>query len=102
MPVPRPATVDDVTTVRVVDAPAASVAEVPPLEANETDETCATFESVSVAVCVALPTFLIVKTEVNVRADGTVPKSSDRLSTLPLDTAVDVPGWTALPAETEK
>ena len=38
------------------------------------------------AVCVALLTFVTRKTEVNVRADATVPKSSASESTLPLAT----------------
>ena len=101
-PLPRPATVEDVVTVTVVDAPAASVAEPEPLEAKTTELTCATFESVSVAVCVEPLTFVTRNTVVNVRAEGTVPKSRERLSTLPLATAVDVPGCTALPGTTEK
>src|SRR4051812_43949909 len=91
VPLPRPATVDDVVTVKVVEAPAPSVAEPPPLEAKTADETCGTLVSVRFAVRVAPLTFVIRKTEVNVRADGTVPKSRERLSTLPPATAVDVP-----------
>jgi len=53
-------------------------------------------------VCVAPLTFVIPKTDVNVRADGTVPKSSAMVSTLPLATAVEVPGRTAVPGTTEK
>ena len=102
MPVPRPATVEEVVTVRVVEAPAASVTELLPLEAKTAEETWATFESDSVAVRVALLTFVIRKTEVMVRAEGTVPKSSERLSTFPLATDVDVPGCTAPAGATEK
>src|SRR6185312_4211965 len=99
---PRPATVVEVVTLSVVDAPAANVAVVPPLEANTAEETCGTDESESVAVFVAPLTFVIRKTLGKVRADGTVPRSIERPSTLPLATAVPVPGWTSVPAETEK
>src|SRR4051794_5167018 len=87
LPVPRPATVEDVVTFTVVDAPAARVAELPP-PAKATEEICATLDSARVAVRAAPLTFVTRKTEVNVRADGTVPKSSERESTLPLATVV--------------
>ena len=102
MPVPRPATVGDVVTVTVVDAPAPSMAEPEPLEANTADVTWGTPETVSVAVWAAPLTFVTRNTLVNARADGTVPKSSDMTSTLPLATEVEVPGWIAVPGETEK
>ena len=51
---------------------------------------------------VAPLTFVIRKTLGKVRADGTVPRSIESPSTSPLATAVDVPGWTSVPAETEK
>jgi hypothetical protein len=41
---------------------------------------------VRVAVCEALLTFVIRNTDVNVRAEATVPKSTERLSTPPLAT----------------
>jgi hypothetical protein len=78
------------------------VAEVPPLEAKTADATCGTDERLSVAVRVALLTFVIRKTFEKVRADGTVPRSIDSPSTFPEATAVDVPGWTSVPGETEK
>jgi hypothetical protein len=81
----------DVTTVKLVEAPAPSVAEVPPLEAKTADVTCGT-ERLSVAVRDAPLTLVIRKTLENVRADGTVPRSIERPSTLPAATAVDVPG----------
>src|SRR5215208_2966580 len=102
LPVPRPATVEEVVTVTVVVAPEASVAEPEPLEAKTADVICGTPENESVAVCAAPLTFVTRKTLVNVRAEGTVPKSTESASTLPLATGVDVPGWTAVPDETEK
>jgi hypothetical protein len=79
--VPRPATVDDVVTSTVVEAPGARVTEL-----GEREEICGTFESVRTAECDAPLTFVIRKTELNVRAEATVPKSSERLSTPPLAT----------------
>ena len=102
MPTPRPATVAEVVTDSVVEAPAASVTEPLPLEAKTADETCETEESVSVAVRVAPLTFVIRKTFEKVRADGTVPRSIDRLSTSPPATAFEVPGCTSEPGVTEK
>src|SRR3954451_3377838 len=87
VPVPRPATDEDVVTFTVVDAPAASVTDVPP-PAKATEEICATLDSARVAVRAAPLTFVTRKIEVNVRADATVPKSSERESTLPLATVV--------------
>jgi hypothetical protein len=92
----------DVVTDSVVDAPGASVAVVEPDEANAIDVISGTEDIVSVAVADALPTFFTVKRFVNVRADGTVPKTSESESTLPDATGVDVPAWTALPGVTEK
>jgi hypothetical protein len=92
----------EVVTVSVVEAPAARVAEVPPLDAKTAEDTCGTDESARIAVRLALLTFVILKTLENVRAEGTVPRSIERLSTLPLATAFDVPGWTSVPGETEK
>ncbi len=54
------------------------------------------------AVCVEPLTFVIVKTFVNVRAEGTVPNESDNESTLPEAIGVLVPAWTADPGVTEK
>jgi hypothetical protein len=92
----------EVVTVSVVDAPAASVAEVPPLDAKTAELTCGTEERERVAVLLALLTFVILKTLEKVRAEGTVPRSIERPSTLPLATAVELPGWTSVPGETEK
>ena len=89
-------------TVSVVDAPATSVTEVLPLEAKTAEATCGTDERFSVAVWVAPLTFVIRKTLEKVRADGTVPRSMDSPSTFPEATAVDVPGCTSVPGETEK
>ena len=86
MPEPRPATVDDVVTLTVVEAPAARVTDVPP-PAKATAEIWGTFESVRTAVCDAPLTFVTRKTEANVRAEATVPKSSASVSTPPLATA---------------
>jgi hypothetical protein len=91
VPVPRPATVDEVVTESVVDAPGASVAVVEPEEANCAETICAIDESAMVAVADELPTFVIRKTLVKVRADGTTPKSRLSESTLPLAIGVDVP-----------
>src|SRR4051794_14289355 len=84
VPVPRPATVGELATLTVVEAPAARVTEVPPLAAKKMDETCGTLDSERMAVRAAPLTFVTRKTEVNVRADGTVPKSRASESTLPL------------------
>src|SRR5215210_1832039 len=97
LPVPRPATVADVVTLNVVDAPAVRVAEAPPLEANTAEAIWGTPETVKLAVRVAPLTLVIWKTFVKVRADGTVPKSSERALTFPEATDVEVPGCTALP-----
>jgi hypothetical protein len=102
LPVPRPATVVEVVTVIVVDPPEASVAEPAPLDAKTAEEIWGTPENASVAVRDAPLTFVTRKTLVKVRADGTVPKSRESASTFPLATGVDVPGWTAVPADTEK
>jgi len=91
-----------VATLSVVDAPAASVTDPEPLEAKIAELTWGTEERVSVAVCVEPLTFVIRKTFANVRADGTVPKSSVSAFTFPLATAVDVPGRTSVPGDTEK
>jgi hypothetical protein len=87
VPEPRPATVDDVVTSTVVEAPAASVTDVPP-PANASEEICGTFERVRTAVRDAPLTFVTRKTDENVRAEATVPKSSARLSTPPLASVV--------------
>jgi hypothetical protein len=92
----------EVVTVSVVEAPAASVALPLPLEAKTAAATCGTDESVSVAVLLALLTFVIRKTLEKVRAEGTVPRSIERPSTFPAATAVAVPGCTSVPGETEK
>src|SRR3954466_11631765 len=84
VPIPRPATVGELVTLTVVEAPAASVTEVPPLAARKMDETCGTLDSERIAVRAAPLTFVTRKTEVNVRADATVPKSSASESTFPL------------------
>jgi len=81
----------EVVTESVVDAPAASVAVVEPDDANATETICGTEDSVSVAVAVELLTFLIVKTLVKVRADGTVPNASESESTFPDAIGVLVP-----------
>ena len=73
-----------------------------PEEAKTAEEIWGAPVSARVAVCDDPDTFVIRKTEVNVRADGTVPKASASESTSPLATAVDVPACTALPATTEK
>jgi hypothetical protein len=91
VPLPWPATVLDVVTESVVDAPAASVAVVEPEEAKATEAISGAEERLIVAVCVEALTFLIVKTFVNVRADGTVPNASESESTLPEAIAVLVP-----------
>jgi hypothetical protein len=101
-PLPWPATVGDVVTLSVVDAPAASVTEVDPDDANTAEEICETPARASVAVCVDPDTFVILKTDVNVRADGTVPNESESESTLPLAIAAEVPACTADPGATEK
>src|SRR5262245_1727579 len=85
VPKPRPATVGDVVTLTVAEAPAARVSDVPPPE-KERFEIWGTFERVSTAVRDAPLTFVTRKTGLNVRADATVPKSSARLSTPPLAT----------------
>jgi hypothetical protein len=82
-PDPKPQTLLEVVTVTVVDAPAASVTDVDPDDVNTTDWICGTPDSVSTAVRVELLTFVTRKTLVSVRADATVPKSSDRVSTFP-------------------
>ena len=89
-------------TLSVVEAPAANETVVPPLEAKTADATCGTDERLSVAVRVALLTFVIRKTLGNVRAEGTVPRTIESPSTFPEATAVDVPGCTSVPGETEK
>src|SRR3954465_5706998 len=81
VPVPRPATVGDVATLTVEEAPAASVTEVPPLAAKKIVGAWGTLESVRVAGREAGLTFVTRNTDVNVRADATVPKSSVREST---------------------
>ena len=73
-PLPRPATVEDVVTDTVVEAPAASVAVVVPEDANTKEVICAGSEGVRTAVALELPTLVTRKTLVNVRADGTRPK----------------------------
>jgi hypothetical protein len=78
------------------------VTEVDPLEAKTAAATCGTEERLSVAVLLAPLTFVMRKTLEKVLADGTVPRSIERASTLPPATAFDVPGWTSLPADTEK
>src|SRR3954469_5221166 len=50
VPIPRPATVGELVTLTVVEAPAASVTEVPPLAAKKMDETCGTLDSERIAV----------------------------------------------------
>jgi hypothetical protein len=102
VPDPCPATVFDVVTETVVDAPAASVADVVPEEAKTIAEISGTEESVIVAVCVELETFFTVKTLVNVRADGTVPSASESEFTFPEAIGVLVPTWTADPGVAEK
>jgi hypothetical protein len=102
VPDPRPATVGEVVTETVVEAPAASVAVVVPEEANCTDTIWAGSDGVRTAVALELPTLVTRKTLVKVRAEGTVPKSSESESTLPLATGVAVPAWTAPAAATEK
>jgi len=92
----------DVVTDSVVEAPADSVAEPLPLDAKTADTTWGTDERVSVAVWVAPLMFVIWKTLEKVRAEGTVPKSIERPSTLPPATAVAVPGCTSELGETEK
>ena len=87
MPVPCPHTVLEVVTVTVVDAPAASVALDEPDEAKTTEVICGTDASVNDAVCGRPLTFVTRKTFVSVRAEATVPKSNERLSTLPLTAA---------------
>ena len=84
----------------LVEAPAARVADVPPLDAKATDETCAGGDGVRTAVRVCALTFLTVKTLVNVRADGTRPNARARVSTSPVAIGVDVPTCTALPGAT--
>jgi hypothetical protein len=81
----------EVVTDSVVDAPAASVAVVEPEEANATEAISGTEERLIVAVCVDALTFLIVKTFVNVRAEGTTPNDRERESTLPEAIGVLVP-----------
>jgi len=71
-----------VVTARVVDAPAGSATEVFPLEAKTADATCGTDERFSVAVRVALLTFVIRKTLEKVLADGTVPRSRRQLRSM--------------------
>jgi hypothetical protein len=92
----------DVVTVKFVEAPAARVADAPPLDAKTADVTCGTEERLSVAVRDAPLTLVIRKTLENVRADGTVPRSIERPSTFPAATGVDVPGCRSVPGETEK
>jgi hypothetical protein len=94
--------VADVVTVKFVEAPAASVAEVPPLDAKTAAATCGTDDSASVAVLLAPLMFVMRKTLEKVRAEGTVPRSIERPSTFPPATAVAVPGCTSVPGETEK
>ena len=84
VPAPWPHTVLDVVTLTVVDVPAASVALVDPDDAKTTDVICGTAASVKTAVCAEPLTFVTRKTFVSVRAEATVPKFNDRLSTLPL------------------
>ena len=86
----------------MVEAPAASETEVLEVDAKKADATCGTDERLSVAVRVALLTFVIRKTLEKFRADGTVPRSIESPSTFPAATAVDVPGRTSVPGETEK
>ena len=92
----------DVVTDSVVEAPAARVALVDPEEAKTADVISGMEDIVSAAVWVELPTFLIVNTLVNVRADGTVPNASESESTFPEAIGVLVPACTAEPGVTEK
>jgi hypothetical protein len=89
-------------TVTVVEAPAASVTVPAPLDAKTAELTSGTDETVNAAVCEEPETFVTRKTFVNVRAEGTRPKSTVSASTFPLATGVEVPGCTALPGVTEK
>ena len=89
---PCPATVEDVVTVSVVDAPAASVAVVELEEAKTAEAICGAPDRLEVAVCAEPETLVMRKTEVIVRAEGIVPNASERVSTSPPAMLVDVPG----------
>ena len=70
VPAPRPATVGEVVTVTVVEAPAASVAVAVPVLANTAETIWLGPLRVSTAVRLCAEMFLTVNTLVNARAGG--------------------------------
>ena len=101
-PTPWPATVLEVVTVTVVEAPAASVALVVPVLAKSAETTWAGPLRVSTAVRLWVEMFLTVNTLVNARAEGTRENASASVSTFPVATGMEVPAWTAVPGVTWK